>query len=213
MNLAITKGILFGLFMAISVGPTIFAILKYSISYGYKAGISYITGVSISDILFVFMANYASSFLQKAESYTRQIGIIGALLLIVMGTYGTFKKLKVQRTTEAISPVGIGGLLKIATSGFFMNSLNPGVIITWLAMSAAVSLESDSYRFTVFAIALGVVLGSDVLKVFGANKVRSVLTPRNTIKLQRISALCLLGTGIFLLIKFLFFYTAIKAHI
>jgi threonine/homoserine/homoserine lactone efflux protein len=213
MNHAITKGILFGLFMAISVGPTIFAILKYSISYGYKAGASYIIGVSISDILFVFMANYASSFLQQAEYFTKEIGIIGAIVLIVMGLYGTFKKLKVNRSIDSINPVGIGGLIKIASSGFLMNSLNPGVIITWLAMSAAVSLESDSYRFTVFAISLGIVLGSDVLKVFGANKIRSYLTPRNTIRLQRISALCLLGTGIFLLLKFLFFYTAIKAHI
>jgi threonine/homoserine/homoserine lactone efflux protein len=44
MTSALIAGLAFGLFMAISVGPTIFAILKYSISYGWKAGISFVIG-------------------------------------------------------------------------------------------------------------------------------------------------------------------------
>lgn len=202
MNEAIIKGIGFGLFMALSVGPTIFAVLKYSISYGYKAGIAYVLGVSLSDIMYLTIANVAAYFLVKATAYETQIGIAGGLLLIGMGIYGYKKKITPVRNTETIVPIGAGGLLKISLSGFLMNSLNPGVIITWMGMTISVSAENLNYRVAVFATTLIVVLGIDFVKVFAANKVRKLLTPRNIITLQRISALCLLGIGIFLVIKF-----------
>jgi threonine/homoserine/homoserine lactone efflux protein len=203
VNDAIIKGIGFGLFMALSVGPTIFAVLKYSISYGYKAGIAYVLGVSISDIMYLAIANLAAYFLVEATAYQKEIGIAGGLLLIGMGLFGYLKKITPVRNTETIVPIGAGGLLKIALSGFLMNTLNPGVIITWMGMTISVGAESLSYRVSVFITTLAVVLGVDFIKVFAANKVRKLLTPRNIIVLQRVSALCLLGIGIFLLFRFL----------
>jgi len=209
---AITQGISYGLFIALSVGPTIFAIIKYSISYGHKAGFSYIFGVSVSDFLFVAMANLAANFLSVANAHQKLIGISGSLLLIGMGFYGYFKKLKIQRSADTIVPVGAGGLFKIAVSGFFMNTLNPGVIITWIAMSAFVGDETLNYKITTFVTALVIILGFDCLKVLGANKVRKILTPRNIVILQRVSALCLLGVGLFIFIKFTFFNIKVTGH-
>ncbi len=204
MQDAIKTGITFGLFLTISVGPTIFAILKYSIQYGHKAGLSYIFGVSLSDLLYVLIANVAASQLSFASEHIKPIGIGGALLLMGMGIFGYFKKIKVTRSTSTIAPIGVGNLIKIASSGFFMNALNPGVIITWLGMAAFVGNESINYRFLVFAITLGLVLSGDLLKVFMAAKVRKLLTPRNIVYLSRISAICLFAVGLFLLFKFSF---------
>jgi threonine/homoserine/homoserine lactone efflux protein len=198
----IIKGISFGLFMAVSVGPTIFAVLKYSMSYGYKAGISYVLGVSVSDFMFLFIANMAASVLVFANAYQQPIGIAGGLLLIGMGLYGFKKKIKVTRSTDTIVPVGAGGLIKIALSGFLMNTINPAVIFSWIGMTAVVADKSLSERVVLFAITLTVVLGLDVVKVLTANRVRKLLTPRNVVYLSRISALCLLGVGVFLLVKF-----------
>ena len=47
---AIIKGILVGLFMAISVGPTLFAVIKYSLSYTYRAGLAFVLGLSLIHI-------------------------------------------------------------------------------------------------------------------------------------------------------------------
>jgi threonine/homoserine/homoserine lactone efflux protein len=199
----VVKGISFGLFMALSVGPTIFAVLKYSMSYGYKAGISYILGVSVSDFMFLFIANMAAGVLKVANDYQQPIGIAGGLLLIGMGIFGFKKKIKVSRSTDTIVPVGIGGLSKIAFSGFLMNTINPAVIFSWIGMTAVVADKSLSERVVLFGITLTVVLGLDVVKVLTASRVRKLLTPRNVVYLSRISALCLLGVGIFLLVKFL----------
>lgn len=204
MDNAILIGISFGLFMAISVGPTIFAILKYSISYGHRAGICYVLGVSLSDALYVFLANFASSFLAKASDYEKVIGTVGAIIFIVMGIFGMFRKIKIQRNSTTIVPIGFFGLLQIGLSGFLMNSFNPGVILTWITMVAAVASQTISYRMVVFGTCLGLILAIDFLKIFMANKVRRLLTPRNIVYLTRISALCLLGVGVFLFVKFFF---------
>ncbi|MBK7764527.1 MAG: LysE family transporter [Bacteroidetes bacterium] len=201
---AVLAGLAFGLFMAISVGPTIFAILKYSISYGWRAGVSFVIGVSLSDSLYVAMANLASGWLSELMSHENTIGYIGAAIFIIIGLYGYFKKIKVTRNNRDMAKVSSKHYWKIFSSGFLMNTFNPGVILTWITSVAAISGLTNAYRFLFFSSCLGLILGLDFLKVFLAQRIRSRLTPRNIVYLNRISALCLTAIGVFLLIKFAF---------
>ena len=66
---AMLNGLLFGLFLAFSVGPTLFALMKYSLHYSYKAGIAFVIGVSVSDIIYVVIANAATSMLAVLNTY------------------------------------------------------------------------------------------------------------------------------------------------
>ena len=206
-------GLGLGLFMSISVGPTIFAIIRYSINYGWRAGISFVAGVSVSDIIYVGLANQATTWLGGVMKHFDWIGYIGSGLFIIMGLYGFFKKIKVTRNRGDDTKVSSRDYLKIAGSGFLMNTFNPGVIITWLTAVAAVSnFESEKYTngqggyyaLVFFGSCLGLVLSFDLIKVFLAQTLRKKLTPRNIIYLNRISALCILALGVFLLLKVIF---------
>ena len=64
--------------------------------------------------------------------------------------------------------------------------------------------ESALYRSVFFACCLLLVLGVDIIKVFLADGIRRKLTLRKVMYLQKISAACLLGIGIFLLLFTLF---------
>lgn len=198
---AIIAGLGFGLFMSISVGPTIFAIIKYSISFGWRAGVSFVLGVSLSDIIYVALANLASGFLSELLNHEKLIGYMGSALFIGIGLYGYFKKIKVTRNVRDMATVSTKDYWKIFSSGFFLNTLNPGVIITWITAVAAISNMNASYRFLFFGSCLGLILTFDFSKVILAQKIRNKLTPRKIIYLNRISALCLLGIGVFLLLK------------
>jgi threonine/homoserine/homoserine lactone efflux protein len=204
MIAAIVAGVLFGLFMAISVGPTIFAILKYSISYGWKAGLSFVIGISLSDFLYVASANLASGLLSELMKHERIIGLIGAGLFITFGLYGFFKKIKVTRNKQDMATVSSKHYFKIFVSGFLMNTFNPAVIIIWITTVAATSAMSASYRLLFFGSCLGVILFFDSLKVLLSQLIRNQLTPRKIVYLNRISALCILGIGIFLMLKTIF---------
>lgn len=198
---AIIAGLGFGLFMAISVGPTIFAIIKYSISYGWKAGISFVLGVSLSDILYVALANLASGWLSGLLSHEKTIGYIGSALFLGIGLYGYFKKIKVTRNNRDMATVSSKDYWKIFSSGFLMNTFNPGVIITWVTAVAAISTMGNAYRVLFFGSCLGLILSLDFLKVFLAQRIRNRLTPRNIVYLNRISALCMAAIGLFIFLK------------
>lgn len=194
----------FGLFMAVSVGPTIFAIIKYSVTYGWRAGMSFVIGVSLSDSIYVLLANIASAWLSGLMNHEKTIGYLGAVLLIIFGLYGFFKKIKVTRNRNDDAKVSSRDYFKIFASGFLMNTLNPGVIITWITAVAAISTMTAAYRLVFFTTCLGIILGFDFLKVLLAQRIRKRLTPRNIIYLNRISALCLVVIGIVLFLKSMF---------
>jgi threonine/homoserine/homoserine lactone efflux protein len=204
MTSALIAGLVFGLFMAISVGPTIFAILKYSISYGWKAGMSFVIGVSLSDIIYVILANQASGWLFSLLSHEKLIGYLGSSVFVLIGLYGLFKKIKVTRNKQDMAVVSNRDYWKIFSSGFILNSFNPGVILTWITSVAAISNMSNSYRIIFFGSCLSLILGFDFLKVFLAQSIRSKLTPRNIVYLNRISAVCMFGIGLILFIKIAF---------
>jgi threonine/homoserine/homoserine lactone efflux protein len=202
---AILKGALYAIVLILSVGPTIFAILKYSITYGHRAGISYVLGVAVSDAMYVILANAAATLLTMAQDYQKPIGLAGSSLLMIMGIFGFFKKLHVKRGSDNVLPMGKLGVIKIFMNGFLINTLNPAVILAWTTMTLTVSTETVSYRTVMFGTTLALALCGDFLKVFMANKVRKLLTPRNIIYLQRTSAVIIFALGLIIFIKTLFF--------
>lgn len=193
---AILKGLLVGMFMAVSVGPTLFAIIKYSLNFSYKAGLAFVLGVSVSDILYVTIANMAASWLRYLEPYERHIGFGGAVALMAIGLWGLLKKLKPKRPSSVQIVISNGDLARIWLSGFLVNTLNPGVLITWLGAVTITANTAGFYRFILFGIALAVILGIDFSKVFLADRIKRLLTVRKVIYVQRFSAACILLIGI-----------------
>jgi len=198
------KGILLGLILSISVGPVIFAIIKQSINNGHKAGYLFVAGVSASDISLVLICNFFTSLFNTAISHKTSIAIAGSIFLIAVGIYTLFFK-KVHTDEEnniADKKFRKRDYAAIFLSGYFMNTLNPGVFLFWFAWTAAILADSQTaeypneYRLIVFGTCLVFVLVSDILKVVLAGKLRSRLTARNLHYINKLSGLILIGFGI-----------------
>jgi threonine/homoserine/homoserine lactone efflux protein len=198
---AVIKGILFGLFMAISVGPTLFAILKYSLHHSYKAGMAFVLGVSLSDIMYVTLANFAASWLEVLDNYKKPIAYGGAVVLIVIGLSGLIRKYTPAKPSAEPRVITGGHYLRIWLSGFLINTFNPGVIITWLTLVTTAANTAVIYRIVLFGVCLGLILSIDLLKVFLADVIRRSLTPRRILYMHWFSAVCILLIGIALLIS------------
>jgi threonine/homoserine/homoserine lactone efflux protein len=132
--------------------------------------------------------------------------------LIVLGLYTLFFK-KVSITENA------NGLAEKLTwqkyaglylSGFFMNTLNPGVFLFWFAWTAAIVADAAAasnpanYKAIVFVTCLVFVLASDIVKVVLSEKLRPKLNAKNLHVINQIAGIILIGFGAFLL------YGAIK---
>ncbi len=198
------KGLVLGIFLAISVGPVIFAILKQSINNGHKAGYIFVAGISISDISLVLVCNFFTSLFNTALNHRTFIAVAGSIFLIAMGIYTLFfKKVKTDEDNNIIDKkFRKRDFVAIFLSGFFINILNPGVFLFWFAWTAAILADSQTaphpleYRAIVFGTCLVFVLLTDIAKVALAARLRSKLTPRILTNINKLSGLILIGFGV-----------------
>ncbi len=200
------KGLVLGIFLAISVGPVIFAILKQSINYGHKAGYIFVAGISISDISLVLVCNFFTSLFNSALNHRTFIAVAGSIFLVAMGVYTLFfKKVKTDEGNNLVDKkFRKRDFVATFLSGFFINILNPGVFIFWFAWTAAILADSQTtphpleYRAIVFITCLTFVLITDIAKVALAARLRSKLTPKILNTINKISGVILIGFGIVL---------------
>lgn len=94
---------------------------------------------------------------------------------------------------------------KTFLSGYLMNTLSPSVFIFWIYASTAVINHTVQQRIIVFVTCLAWMLGTDILKVLLADKIRTRLTPHNLNFINRLNGLILIGFGIALIWGLLFY--------
>ena len=204
MIAALIKGLVLGIFLAISVGPVIFAILKQSINNGHKAGYVFVAGISFSDILLVLICNFFTSLFNTALNHKTFIAVAGSIFLVIMGVYTLFfKKVKTDEDNNILEKkFRKRDFVAWFLQGFFINILNPGVFLFWFAWTAAILADSQTtpnpleYRAIVFGTCLLFVLLTDIMKVALAARLRSKLTPAILRTINKISGLILIGFGI-----------------
>ncbi len=207
---AISKGFMLGVFIAISVGPTLFAILRYSMHHGLKAGVCFVCGVSLSDIIYVALANMANQYVNILETHQKEVGFVGGALFTFVGLMGLFYKGKKKGKnfrSAAESDDGLPkaltfkGYLRLFISGFLMNGLNPAVVVLWMGSLTLSSAGRLSQRIVFYAVCLGVVLSMDVLKVFLSGKIRKRLTLQKIDQLNKMASVVIMVLGVALFIK------------
>jgi threonine/homoserine/homoserine lactone efflux protein len=198
---ALLKGVTLGLLLNISVGPVIFSIIKQSLNNGHKGGMAFVLGVSASDVALAVLSNVFTELFAGISSYRIQIGIAGSIFLMVIGVYFLFfKKVKVdEKGQQVFAQFTKGHYAKIFLSGFFMNTLNPGIFIFWLTTSTTLISHTVQERLIIFSICLILVLAGDIAKVMLAGKIRNRLTPHNIHIINRINGLVLIVFGIALI--------------
>jgi threonine/homoserine/homoserine lactone efflux protein len=199
MTEAILKGLGLGVILALSVGPVIFTILKQSINNGHRGGFSFVAGVWISDIFLVVLSNTFSQLVTEALEFQSIIGYVGSIFLTGMGIYFVFFK-KVKPAPEEGSgaiPFSRSDFMKVFLSGFFINTLNPSVILFWLVNATAFAASHTLWeRVLIFSICLGMNMIADVLKVLMAGKIRQKLTVHNISVINKISGSILIIFGL-----------------
>ena len=89
---AIIKGLTFGLLLSISVGPVLFSIVKQSLNNGHKGGLTFVFGVSASDITLVLVSNIFTELFNSLKEYKTEVGIGGCIFLVTTGIYFLFFK-------------------------------------------------------------------------------------------------------------------------
>ena len=205
-----------GFLLSVMVGPVFFILLETSITKGIRAALALDIGVFISDILYIL---FALSFVDQISSINSGenkliFGFIGGSIFIIYGIFYFFKKskmvdltLEAENTSKEVAAAPKDYLL-LGLKGFILNIANPAVIFYWLSiLSLAAQSVPDNTKnpntwiLLFISILLGTYFSVDVLKVFTAKRLRTLVNQNLLNALNILIGLIFFLTGIFQIIK------------
>lgn len=185
-------------------------------------------------LIFILLSFGASGILSNPKNQSF-IGVIGGIILIVYGSTNFYTKApKTEAQIDDLNNVNhlniethvhVPGEEKLidkiphgekhpspfwlGVKGFFINLLNPFVWIFWLATASAVGskFEFSTIKIIVFfTCTLGVIISTDLLKVFIAGKIKKFLTQKLMRNINYISGVILIVFGMYLIYKVFFMH-------
>ncbi len=204
------KGIITGFILSIMIGPVFFLLLETSIRKGIRAAIAFDIGVLLSDVIYIVIALIFYSEVSKITSgeYGHIISIVGGIILIIFGLVTLLKKPKEDKKEAEQLNNQKKDLILLGLKGFLLNFANPGVIFYWITVialgadgkkSASNAIDESTYWYIL--IIMMTFFSVDLLKIFGAKKLRPFITEKVLIGLNRLIGLIIIGTGVLLVIK------------
>ena len=202
----IWEGLILGLTLAFlfGFGPALFALIQTSIHRGLWAGFQMAFGIFLSDVTLVTLCLLgALQIINETPENQLVFGIVTGIILIIFGIVTFRRKVQIANNSngeEIKSPSPLTYVLK----GFFLNFTNPFVWLFWILW---VTTFTANYRgetqsvVALFSTTLIVILATDMLKCFGAYKIKQHITPKFIQWINWIAGAGLSVFGIFLLIR------------
>lgn len=212
----IFQGAILGVTLSFLIGPVFFALLQTGIEYGFRAGVSYSSGVWLSDfliILLIYKSMAAIAEVVKSNEFVLYVGIVGAIILIGFGLSSLITKIPNKKNTpeiiddaDSINQPVWKFRLKLFTKGFVINTINPFTIIFWLGVNTVIlSKETFTNRqaFLYFGSILLTLVITDLLKILLAKRIGAALKPTYILRMRQIAGILLIISGIVMLFRVL----------
>ena len=137
-------------------------------------------GISLSDIILVLCAYLGAQRFLENPRYKIYEGFIGSAVLLGFGIVTLFQKHEDEKDAEkAYQAVSAVKQLPImVVKGFFLNLLNPFVLLLWVGCLATISHYTNPKDIVPMLTAtFGTVFTVDVLKSLAANRFKKFITP------------------------------------
>ncbi len=204
MDLFVT-GILLGFFLSFMIGPVFFILIETSITKGFKAALTFDAGVIIADICFILIAYFSSFQLINRIKDDPALFLFGGMIMI---TYGVISFIRLQKLKKAEIHIEANSYknnyFSLFAKGFLLNFINVGVLGFWLTIIITIGpqLEMNHTRMiNFFAFVIGAYLLTDIFKMLLAKQLQSKLTPKNILKVKKISSVLLVIFGLVIMSK------------
>lgn len=204
MDLFVT-GILLGFFLSFMIGPVFFILIETSITKGFKAALTFDAGVIIADICFILIAYFSSFQLINRIKDDPALFLFGGMIMI---TYGVISFIRLQKLKKAEIHIEANSYknnyFSLFAKGFLLNFINVGVLGFWLTIIITIGpqLEMNHTRMiNFFAFVIGAYLLTDIFKMLLAKQLQSKLTPKNILKVKKISCILLMIFGLVIMSK------------
>lgn len=199
-------GVGLGLVLSLMLGPVFFVLLETSIQKSIKSALYLDLGVLLSDIMYITFAylfvNQVSSLMES--EYSHYLNIIGGVCFVFFGIYTVRKKatLPSKKDLQKSKNLPTNTVFSTILKGFVLNAVNPGVLFYWLSIIGVLRDKNEvlglNENITVILYLLIILItffGIDVFKIFGAKKLKNILTPPWMNTINRVLGIILICFG------------------
>ncbi len=199
LNLILT-GLMYGLIMAIMIGPVFFTIVQTSIEKGFFSAALLAFGIILSEGFVISLAYSTMISFTTNTVFTDNLlfktlmGLIGGSVMLCLGIFSFFKQAKKEKSVCDNKKKG----LRIIAEGFLMNVLNPFVYFFWINLVTVIIIDTNyslNEIVILFSVTLITIFLTDLLKAFIAVKISQYLTISVLQWIHRIVGICLSGFG------------------
>lgn len=205
--------ILIGLFLAVIVnmGPAFITLVQTSLHRGARSAAWFAIGVILNDAMVISLCILTSVQVVMRSRFEASLACIGAgIILLLFGIFTYRRKVKgreemIEKRSQEImknasdKPAWFVFLGK----GFVLNILNPFVWIFWFSAVAMVAGNMGGNKLSTivfFAIVLGTTLAVELLKAWGASRLKKFLNPDRTALMNKIAGVLLMLCGAYFII-------------
>lgn len=186
---------LFGLTIALSVGPVALMIANYGMRAGTATGVRAAVGVAAADGCYAVVAFTIGAMLASTlASHLPLFRTIGALVLLAMGTWMLWQALRDRRRTLDGDVPTPGN--RPFTSMFFVTLANPLTILLFYGYATAVAGAHRHWLFGAACVFAGSLAGQLVFAFGGSAIGRIVKSPGWLAASHVVAALVVLGYGV-----------------
>jgi len=150
------KGIAIGFAMAVPVGPIGIMCIRKTLTEGRLRGMIIGLGAATADLFYASVAAFGITFISDTlVSQKFWIRLVGGALLLFLG-------IRIFRALPKDPKIRIenGGILRSYLTTVFLTLTNPLTIFAFLAVFAALGLDSELKFFSAAVIVAGVLVGS-----------------------------------------------------
>ena len=202
--------ILIGLFLSvvINMGPAFITLVQTSLSRGFRSAGWFAMGVILNDTFIVALCILSSVQVVTRTGLEAALACIGAGVVLMLFGFFTFRKKaknleqrkQLEKESEEMMTVKSDkpAWYVFLGKGFALNFLNPFVWLLWFSAVAIVAGKMGGNKLSTivfFAIILGTTFAMELLKGWGAAKLKVFLTPERTTLINRIAGVMLMLCG------------------
>jgi L-lysine exporter family protein LysE/ArgO len=169
-------GFLTGVLMSVMLGTVFFALVQNSIDHGFRTGFFIATGVISSDILLIALSWFNAELIPEGSTTDLIVRLCGGVFLLLYGLSNLLKKEKASYPKTEKKR-----MVKFISMGFFLNALNPGNYIGWLALTTQIKTVAQytlSDAVFYFSGALSAIFVMECVIAWGAAFLKPYITER-----------------------------------
>ena len=205
--------VVIGLFLSliVNMGPAFITLVQTSLHRGFNSAAWFISGVILNDAMIISLYILTSVQVVMRSQLEVTLFSIGAGIILVLFGIFTFRRkaeekesIIEKRTNEILEKKeDKPSWLLMLGKGFVINLLNPFVWIFWFSAVAVVAGSMGGNKVSTivfFAIILGTTLTLEILKAWGAAKLKVFFNPKRTTIMNRVAGILLVVCGIYFIV-------------